>query len=218
MFDFAQARRNMVEGQIRTADVTDPVLVGAMLEIPRERFLPPDQTQLAYLDVSLPVGTEGHARRLLTPMVLAKLVQAADIRPDESVLDVGCATGYGAALLARLAGRVTALEEDPSLVAVAKRALSEVAPNVDIVAGPLAGGWPSGAPYDVILLEGMTEVTPRSLFPQLREGGRLLCVQGRNPGKAMLYRSIGGDVSGRPIFDAAAPLLPGFAATPAFVF
>jgi protein-L-isoaspartate(D-aspartate) O-methyltransferase len=220
MFDFAQARRNMVEGQIRTADVFDLALVAAMLDVPRERFLPADQAPLAYLDLNLPVGpadtTSG--RRLLTPMVLAKLIQAADIREDESVLDVGCATGYAAALLARLAGRVIALEEDPSLVPAAKGALSDLASGVVVVTGQLTGGWPEGAPYDVILLEGTTEIPPRAFFPQLRDGGRLLCVQGRNPGKAMLYRSVSGDFSGRPLFDAAAPLLPGFAAPPAFVF
>jgi protein-L-isoaspartate(D-aspartate) O-methyltransferase len=220
MFDFAQARRNMVEGQIRTADVFDLALVAAMLDIPRERFLPADQAPLAYLDLNLPVGRADtmSSRRLLTPMVLAKLIQAADIHEDESVLDVGCATGYAAALLARLAGRVTALEEDPSLVPAAKGALSDLAPGVVVVTGPLTSGWPEGAPYDVILLEGTTEIPPRAFFPQLRDGGRLLCVQGRNPGKAMLYRSVSGDFSGRPLFDAAAPLLPGFAAPPAFVF
>lgn len=220
MFDFAQARRNMVDGQIRTADVHDLAVIGAMLDVPRERFLPADQVQLAYLDVSLPVGgREGQAaRRLLTPMVLARLIQAAGIASDDSVLDVGCATGYAAALLARLAGRVTALEEDSSLSVLAKGVLSDMAPGAVVVSGPLVQGWEADAPYDVILLEGMIEVAPRALFAQLRDGGRLLCVQGRNPGKAMLYRSVSGDVSGRPIFDAAAPLLPGFAAAPAFAF
>jgi len=113
---------------------------------------------------------------------------------------------------------VTALEEDSSLVPAAKDALSALAPGVVVVTGPLTSGWPPGAPYDVILLEGTTEIPPRAFFPQLRDGGRLLCVQGRNPGKAMLYRSVSGDFSGRPLFDAAAPLLPGFAAPPAFVF
>lgn len=220
MVDFAHARRMMVEGQVRTADVTDLALVAAMLEVPRERFVAPDQTALAYLDLDLAVGQSAArgSRRLLTPMVLAKLLQAAEIRPGEHVLDVACATGYAAALIARLGARVTALEEDPALAATAKAVLAELAPDVSVVAGPLTAGWPATAPYDVILVEGATEILPRALFSQLRESGRLLCVQGRTPGKAMLYRSIAGEVSGRVIFDAAASLLPGFVEPPAFVF
>ena len=221
MVDFAQARRMMVEGQVRTSDVTDLALIDAMLAVPRERFVPADQEKLAYLDLDLPVGQapgQG-SRRMLKPMVLAKLIQAAELQPEDVVLDVACATGYTAAVLARLAARVTALEEDAALAAVAKRALSDLAPgNVAVVTGPLTAGWLAGAPYDVILLEGATEIVPRSLFSQLRDGGRLLCVEGRNPGKAMVYRSVAGDVTGRPIFDAAAPLLPGFVEPPAFVF
>ena len=221
MVDFAQARRMMVEGQVRTSDVTDLALIDAMLAVPRERFVPADQEKLAYLDLDLPVGQapgQG-SRRMLKPMVLAKLIQAAELQPEDVVLDVACATGYTAAVLARLAARVTALEEDAALAAVAKRALSDLAPgNVAVVIGPLTAGWSAGAPYDVILLEGATEIVPRSLFSQLRDGGRLLCVEGRNPGKAMVYRSVAGDVTGRPIFDAAAPLLPGFVEPPAFVF
>jgi len=221
MVDFAQARRMMVEGQVRTSDVTDLALIDAMLAVPRERFVPADQEKLAYLDLDLPVGQapgQG-SRRMLKPMVLAKLIQAAELQPTDVVLDVACATGYTAAVLARLAARVTALEEDAALAAVAKRALSDLAPgNVAVVTGPLTAGWLAGAPYDVILLEGATEIVPRSLFSQLRDGGRLLCVEGRNPGKAMVYRSVAGDVTGRPIFDAAAPLLPGFVEPPAFVF
>jgi len=221
MIDFAQARRNMVEGQVRTAGVTDLALIDAMLEVPRERFVASDQVNLAYLDTDLPVGRppKQASRRLVKPMVLAKLLQAAELRAEDAVLDVACATGYAAAVLARLAARVTALEEDATLAAAAKGALSDLKPaNVTVVTGPLTAGWPSGAPYDVILLEGATETAPRGLFSQLRDGGRLLCVQGRNPGQAMLYRSIGGDVTGRAVFDAAAPLLPGFVEPPAFVF
>jgi protein-L-isoaspartate(D-aspartate) O-methyltransferase len=221
MVDFATARRRMVDGQVRTNDVTDLRLQAAMFELPREKFVPADKAALAYLDLDLPVTPAGDkGRRLLKPMVLAKLLQAAAIREDEHVLDVGCATGYSAALLARLARSVVAIEQDRPLADAAQQALRAVgAGNVSVVSGPLHEGWPAGGPYDVILLDGASEVPPESLFRQLKDGGRLVGVVGRSPGaKAMLYRSVEGKVSGRPIFDATAPVLPGFVAPLAFVF
>ena len=215
MTDFAAARRNMVDGQVRTADVTDLRILSAMQEAPRERFVPPQAVGLAYLDLDLPVGD---GRRLLKPMILGKLLQAARIAPADRVLDAGCATGYAAALLARMAAEVVALEQDPELVQVARDALAGQ-PNVSVVSGPLAEGWPPGAPYDVILLEGATEVPPQALCRQLSDGGRLLCVFGDRPAaRAVLYFRSGDEIGSRTIFDAAAPLLPGFARPLAFAF
>ena len=220
MLDFATARRMMVDGQVRTADVTDPRILDAMLALPRERFMPGDKAQLAYLDIDLPVG-EGGARaprRMLKPMVLAKLLQAAEIAETDRVLHVGCGSGYAAALLAKLAGAVVALEQDNGLLQQAQAALSGN-PNVKVVAGALTGGSVANGPYDVIVVEGAIDTAPTALAGQLKEGGRLVCVLGAGAGgKAMLYRLIGGELSGRPIFDAAAPLLPGFEKPPAFVF
>ena len=223
MTDFAAARRMMVDGQIRTSDVTDLRLIAAMLELPRERFVPQSRAELAYLDLDLQVS-EGAAgappRRLLKPMVLAKLLQAAAVQETDDVLDVGCATGYSSAVLAKLARSVVALEPDPTLARHARENLSGVqASNATVETGPLVEGWASRAPYDVIMLGGATEVPPQALFRQLKEGGRLVTILGRTPNaRAMLYRCAGGDVTGRPIFDAAASTLPGFAAPPAFVF
>jgi protein-L-isoaspartate(D-aspartate) O-methyltransferase len=215
MIDFSAARRHMVDGQIRTTDVTDLHVISAMLEVAREKFMPPAETALAYLDLDVPVGA---SRRLLRPMVLAKLLQAAELAATDRVLDVGCAAGYGAAVLARIAGQVIAVEQDASLAKAAAAALSSQ-PNVSVVSGPLADGWPQGAPYDVIVLEGATDVVPHALCQQLKDGGRLVCVLGSGPGsKAMLYRRSGGEVGGRVVFDASAALLPGFAKTPAFAF
>jgi protein-L-isoaspartate(D-aspartate) O-methyltransferase len=217
MTDFSTARRHMVDGQVRTADVTDLRLLSAMQEVPRERFVPPSAVALAYLDLDLPVGEDG-SRRLLKPMVLAKLIHAADLAGTDRVLDVGCATGYAAAILASIASHVTALEQDPGLVKMAQTALAAT-PNVHVVSGPLTAGWAPGEPYDVILLEGAIEVEPHAFCAQLNEGGRLLCVLGTgHSAKAMLYRRSSGALGGWPIFDAAAPLLPGFGKTPVFAF
>jgi protein-L-isoaspartate(D-aspartate) O-methyltransferase len=221
--DFVEARNRMVDGQVRTADVTDLRILAAMLELSRERFVHPDQAELAYADLDVPLRGESGSRSgrcLLRPRTLAKLIHAADVSPHDHVLDLGCATGYGAAVLARLATDVVAVEEDPALAALASKALGACGiHNLSVVTGPLTVGWPAKQPYDLILLEGASEVVPRMLFAQLREGGRLACIAGRGlSARATLYRSAGGSVSGRAVFDAAAPVLPGFVEPPTFVF
>jgi protein-L-isoaspartate(D-aspartate) O-methyltransferase len=221
MIDPAIARRKMVDGQIRTSDVTDLRIIAAMLEIPRERFVPAANAELAYLDLDVPLSAAGAPmRRLLKPMVLAKLIQGAEIAESDKVLDVGCATGYSSAVLARLAASVVALEENAALLQACTGNLRAVgADRVSVVTGPLTEGAPTEGPYDVIVLEGASEEAPRGLLHQLKDGGRLVGVIGRAPAaKAMLYLAAGREVSGRALFDAAAPLLPGFAAPAAFVF
>jgi protein-L-isoaspartate(D-aspartate) O-methyltransferase len=223
MADFAAARRMMVDGQIRTNDVTDPRLLSAMLEVPREAFVPRAKRALAYLDLDIAVTEPGQgkpSRCLLKPMTIAKLINAAAIAEGEHVLDVGCGSGYSSALMARLAGSVVALDEDPMLVVQTKEALAVTGvANVEVVTGPLPKGWRAQAPFDAIVVEGAVETPPSDLFAQLRDGGRLVCVLGAGPaGKAMVYRNDGGDISARPVFDAAAPLLGAFAKPPAFVF
>jgi protein-L-isoaspartate(D-aspartate) O-methyltransferase len=145
---------------------------------------------------------------------------------------LGSATGYSAAVIGRLAAAVVALEEDPALAGVAQAALQRLGfAKVTPANGPLTGGWPTAAPFDVILVEGGVEAIPDALFAQLSEGGRLVTVvydgagmsQGEaalvtRVGKATLFRSIRGEVGGRILFDASAPLLPGFGRAPAFVF
>jgi protein-L-isoaspartate(D-aspartate) O-methyltransferase len=217
MFDAAMARRMMVDGQVRTADVTNLDLIAAMLAVPRELFVPAAQAGQAYLDSDIPLGG---GRVLLKPMVLAKLIQGALIGPGNRVLDVACGTGYSSAVLSRIVGSVVALEAEPALAEAAKGALHSLgADNVTVAVGPLAAGWMAGGPYDVILLNGATEVVPEALGRQLKPNGRLACIFGRVPAaKAMIYRLVEGHLVGRPIFDAAAPVLPGFAAPAAFVF
>jgi protein-L-isoaspartate(D-aspartate) O-methyltransferase len=223
MIDFAEARRMMVDGQVRTYDVTDLGILAAMLEVPRERFVPTDQQAVAYLDRDTAVEEPkppGLVRYLLKPAVLARLIQAANITDGDHVLDVGCASGYSAAVLSRLAGSVVALEEDAKLAGLAKATLADLAAaNVRVRTGALSAGAADQAPFDAILLNGSTGVVPATLILQLKDGGRLVCVRGGPPmGKATLYRSVSGHVTGQPIFDAVAPPLPGFSKPAEFVF
>jgi protein-L-isoaspartate(D-aspartate) O-methyltransferase len=215
VFDLTMARRMMVDGQVRTADVTNLDLLDAMLAVPRELFVP--VAGQAYCDSAIPIG-EG--RSLLKPMVLAKLIQAAQVGLSDHVLDVGCGTGYSSAVLARLAGSVVALEENAALARKAQEALAAAgASSVVVASGPLTAGWPASAPYDVILLNGATEIVPEVLGSQLKPDGRIAAVFARGPAaKAMIYRLIEGRLAGRPAFDAAAPVLPGFVAPEVFVF
>jgi protein-L-isoaspartate(D-aspartate) O-methyltransferase len=217
MFDAAEARRHMVDGQIRTADVTNPRLIAAMETVPRELFVTPPLATQAYRDGDIGLGK---GRALLRPMVLAKLIQGAVLRTGEHVLDVGCGTGYSSAVLSHMGATVVALEEDAELARRAEAALAAAgAHEVVLARGPLSAGWPAAAPYDFILLGGAIEIAPKALGQQLKPSGRLAAIFGTGPAaKAMIYHVIEGQLVGRPIFDAAAPLLPGFAAPPAFVF
>jgi protein-L-isoaspartate(D-aspartate) O-methyltransferase len=220
MIDAAQQRTNMVESQVLTSDVTDRRILRAMGEVARERFVPPGLADLAYMDEAVPLtpASSGSARRwLLAPRTYAKLLQLAEIGDADRVLDVGAGTGYGAAVLARLAKTVFALECDPALAAAA-RANVEALANVHAVEGDLADGWVNEAPYDAIVLEGSVPAAPANLLDQLKDGGRLVGVVRRDGiGKAMIWRRLGRSLDQRTAFDAAAAELPGFATAPVFV-
>jgi protein-L-isoaspartate(D-aspartate) O-methyltransferase len=218
---FATARQKMVDGQVRPSDVTDIRILDAMLAVPREAFVPENQRALAYLDLDLDVSEGGPAKRfLIKPLVISKMLQAADIKDTDNVLVVGCATGYTAALVAKLAGRVTATESDPALAAKAKDVMAELGlGNVTFRAAAAAEGDPANAPYDVIVLDGATEITPDRLYRQLRDGGRLVGVFAMTqPQRAVIVTRSHGDFGNRALFDAAVPVLPGLERSPAFVF
>jgi protein-L-isoaspartate(D-aspartate) O-methyltransferase len=222
MVDFQVARRAMVDGQVRTSDVTNLNLIAAMLDVPREAFVPASRASLAYLDrdVLLSDAAARPARYLMKPMVLARLVQAADPGPRDRVLVIGAGTGYGAAVIARLAAQVFALEEDETLCRQAKVGLASLGShNVNVIRGHLPDGAPDSAPYDVILIDGGVETVPDRLGAQLSSRGRLVAVEVSGPvGKAKLLQPVNGRLSGRELFDASAPVLPGFAVAPVFVF
>ncbi len=221
MSGFSTARQKMVDGQVRPSDVTDIRIIDAMLEVPREAFVPENKRALAYLDLDLDVGEGGAVKRyLIKPVVLAKMLQAAEIKETDRVLVVGCATGYAAAVIAKYAGQVTATESDPVLAAKAGDILSQVgAANVTVRTAAAAEGDSANAPFDVIVLNGATEIIPERLCGQLRDGGRLVGVFSMSqPQRATIVTRSHGDFGNRALFDAAAPVLPGMERVPAFVF
>jgi len=221
MSGFATARQKMVDGQVRPSDVTDIRILDAMLAVPREAFVPPAQRALAYLDLDLDVSEGGAAGRfLIKPLVLAKMLQAAEIKDTDRVLVAGTVAGYAAAVVASLAGQVTATESDPAQAAKAREVLAQLGlANVTFQAGAVAEGEPANAPYDVIVLDGATEITPERLYGQLREGGRLVGVFAQTkPPRAMIVTHSRGDFGTRVLFDASVPVLPGLGRLPAFVF
>ncbi|WP_038386727.1 protein-L-isoaspartate O-methyltransferase family protein [Bradyrhizobium elkanii] len=221
MTGFSTARQYMVDGQVRPSDVTDDRILDAMLTVPREVFVPAGKQALAYLDLDLDVAEGGATRRcLITPALLARMLQAAEIKATDRVLVVGCATGYAAAVVARFAADVSATESDPALAAKATTAFAQLGiQNITVKTAAAADGDAAGAPFDVIILNGATEIVPTGLFGQLKEGGRL--AGGFSllpPPRATLVTHSHGDFGHRELFDASAPVLPGFERLPAFVF
>lgn len=209
------ARFNMIEAQIRTNDVTDVRIHAALGAVERERFVPPARKALAYADVPVEIAP---GRFLLDPRSFAKALQLAAIRAEDRLLDVGCGTGYSAAILARLGKNVVALEQDADLVRLAS-GLLEREPNIQVTQGALIEGFKAGGLYDVIFVNGAIEAEPATLLSQLEEGGRLVCFeQAGAQGRAVLYLKEHGQVGRRVDFDATVPLLAGFKKHVGFVF
>lgn len=205
----------MVEAQIRPSNVTDPRILAAMNAVARERFVPRAAVALAYADVPVAVAP---GRYLMDPRSLAKLIQLAEIQADDRVLDVGCATGYSSAVLARLAAEVIALEQDADLVRAASELLANPVGKVEVVQGGLVEGVKGQAPYDVIFVNGAIEEVPETLLGQLAEGGRLVAVLKDGQSRAWLFLKENGRIGRRPDFDADIPVLAGFRKAMGFVF
>jgi protein-L-isoaspartate(D-aspartate) O-methyltransferase len=212
----------MVDSQLRTENVTDYDILAVMGRVPRARFVPAHQRALAYLDTDIPVksGTDGPPRYLMEAAPFARLLQLTEIEKGDVVLDIGCCTGYSAAVIAGLANFVVALESDAELASQARATLLDLGvDNANVVTGPLDMGYPSDGPYDVIFIGGAVEVLPASLFGQLKEGGRLVAVVGYGrAATATLYTKSDNEIGRRTAFNADVRPLPGFRKPAAFVF
>lgn len=210
----AEMRAAMIDSQLRTNDVIDPAVVAAMGAEPREAHVPAALASVAYMDRAIDLGG---GRWLSPPLVTGRLLVAAAVRPGARVLLIGAATGYTAALLARLGAAVVALEERSDLIAAARQAGPDGA--VTWVEGSFAEGAPQAAPFDRILIEGAIEQLPQAIVDQLVEGGRLVAAR-RDGAVSRLVQGVkaGGTVALRPFADMDVPPLPGFAAPPGFRF
>ncbi|MBA9083285.1 MULTISPECIES: protein-L-isoaspartate O-methyltransferase family protein [Bartonella] len=221
--DFAELRRKMVDNQIRTVDVTDLSILEAFLTVPREDFVSEDVKDLSYLDgdiIVFPAQDNLRACYLMKPASLAKLLQLAAIKPSDSVLNIGANSGYCAALFSKIASSVVALESNKTLVEKADKLLKyHQCNNVVVVHGPLEQGYAAKGPYDVIFIEGAVDFIPDGIFDQMKEGGRLVVVEGHGgAGVAQIYIKEDKVISVRRSFNLAVKPLPGFLKTFDFVF
>lgn len=219
--DFTALRRNMVDTQLRTYDVTSHRLLDVIERVPREIFVPEDFRELAYTDQEMVVSAgEGAARALLTPMVLARLLQALEIKTGDRALDCAGGSGYGAALMASLGAGVTAIEDSEEMCALMRERLKAAGmPQVDVVSGKIDAGAAASAPFDVILVHGSAETAPAALLDQLADGGRLGVIMGRGrAGRATVYTRNNGIVGSHAVFDAAARPVGEFSRTAGFTF
>lgn len=213
--DFARARTAMVDSQVRPNAVTDFDIIRIMGSVPRENFVPADLRELSYLDQHLPLSD---GRRMLSPMRLAQLIQLADIKSSDIVLDVACGTGYAAAVIAGLAGSVVAIDDQDELVEAATDALADLdIGNVAVLSADLTQGVAKEAPFDVIFIEGVVETMSDDLKSQLAEGGRIVCVEPVDGvDVAVVYTKNDGDLARREAFNATVPILSEFSRAPEF--
>ncbi|MCX8501956.1 MAG: protein-L-isoaspartate O-methyltransferase [Alphaproteobacteria bacterium] len=212
-----EARRRMVQGQLQTNRITEPRLLQAMLDIPRELFVPQPLVATAYLDRDIPLGA---GRYLLEPLLLAWLFQAAEIRPQDRILELGSNSGYGLALLAELGRRVVGVESDEALIALARDSLGKLHLKTEVVKGDPSQGLSDHAPYDLIVIAAAVEQIPEVLFDQLAKGGRLVTILqkvGRGRG-VVIVKNPHGVLHQTTVFEAERPVLPEFSRVPEFVF
>ena len=214
---FVEARKNMILSQLEPNNISNKKLLSAMGNIPREKFLSEKSNAQAYLDSNIEIED---GRYLVSPMIFAKMIQFANIKPNEVVLDIGCCTGYSTAIIAHLAATVVGLESNKRFIEKATELLGHLEiDNAAVVQGDLEKGYPEQGPYDVIILNGSTVNLPENILDQISDGGRVIYIEGLAPlGKAVYFEKRGKVFGKKILFDAVAPIIPGFEQNPKFQF
>jgi protein-L-isoaspartate(D-aspartate) O-methyltransferase len=210
MLDLTQARINMVDSQLRPNGITDSRILDAMQSVRREDFVPEGMRDIAYMDGDVPLKGAASPRFLIEPMAFARMLQLAEVRESDRVLDVGCATGYGAAVLSQLAGHVVALESDINLMAAARENLKGKV-NISLMENTLSDGAKSAGPFDLVLIEGRIENVPEALFSQLTSNGRIVAAYGaQDVSRCCIWSAVGTSRTLRSAFDISIATLPSF--------
>ncbi len=211
MLDFTQARINMVDSQLRPNGVTDYRILDAMQLVLREDFVGTGQKALAYMDGNVVLADATHTPRfLIEPMAFARMLQVAEVKSSDRVLDIGAATGYGAAVLSQLVTQVVVLESDAGLASLARHNLAGYA-HVTLHEGDMAKGAPDAGLFDLIVIEGRVEVVPNALFSQVKDGGTIVAAVGsKDMAKCCIYKISGQTHTCREAYDISVAALPGF--------
>jgi protein-L-isoaspartate(D-aspartate) O-methyltransferase len=217
MLDFQQSREAMINGQLRPNKIGSAAVIAAIRAVPREMFVPKSMRAMAYVDEDIEIAP---GRWLMEPVVFGRLLQAAEIKDTDAVLDIGSLTGYSTSVFSHLANVVVGVEEDADTVAKANTLLTELElGNAAVVQGALVDGYAKEAPFDVIYIGGAVERIPHTLIDQLAEGGRLIAVQVKNGvGRAVLGTKIAGVFGLKDFMDAQCPLLEQFILPDTFSF
>lgn len=220
MPNYPEARKSMVDSQIHIMGVVTPAVLNAFRTVPREMFLPDTMRSVAYVDEDLHLG---NGRILMEPALLARMVEAASVRSDDVVLNIGDSTGYSSAILSMLATTVITVEASGNSLDTARRIWADCSYcNVAVIAGDLTEGCPEHAPYDLIFMNGAVGEIPDMFLAQLSLGGQLIVVlkpQGAKVGMVTIIERVGdGKYATRKLFDASTPYIAGFEPQPDFVF
>ena len=211
MTDFNSMRINMVNNQIKPFAVTNPVILDAFSTVPRELFSQFTIESAIYTDNILFLNQKKkfESRFHLSPAVFAKMIQIADIRSDETVLDIGCLTGYSSAILSKICATVDALEQHEELADIAKENIEKLGiHNINVHHGKLKKGYKKKELFDAIFINGSVDLVPQSINEQIRDGGRVVTIKREGQiGNMAIFKKAGDYMNQINHFEVTVPYI-----------